>query len=133
MRKKYRFPNGFGSVYKLSGKRRKPWAYAKTFGWDDNGKQIQKILGTEATEKEAFEKLVKFNNNPLTNIELLDLTYEQAFNKWFSMIETENTMSKQNQNVYKSVFTNHCKSLYKIKILDLKNILEECKDFLKKL
>lgn len=127
MRKKYRFPNGFGSIYKLSGKRRKPWVYAKTFGWDDRGKQIQKILGYEATEKEAFEKLVKFNNNPLTNVELLDLTFEQAFNKWFQMVEMENKMSKQNQNVYKSVFANHCKSLYKIKIFELKTLdIQHC-------
>lgn len=28
-----KLPNGYGSVYKLSGNRRKPWVAAKTFGW----------------------------------------------------------------------------------------------------
>ena len=29
-------PNGFGSVYKLSGKRRRPWVARKTTGWTFN-------------------------------------------------------------------------------------------------
>lgn len=33
--------NGAGSVYKLSGKRRKPWAAAITTGYE-NGKQKEK-------------------------------------------------------------------------------------------
>ena len=28
-----KLPNGYGSIYKLSGKRRKPWIVRKTVGW----------------------------------------------------------------------------------------------------
>ena len=50
-------PNGAGSVYKLSGKRRKPWNVVITIGYDENGKQLRKSCGTFATKKEALVKL----------------------------------------------------------------------------
>lgn len=31
-----KLPNSYGSVYKLSGKRRNPWAARKTVGWSDD-------------------------------------------------------------------------------------------------
>ena len=49
--------NGSGSVYKLSGKRHKPWAAKITIGWTDDGKQIYKLIGTFETKKEAREAL----------------------------------------------------------------------------
>lgn len=33
-----RLPNGYGSVFKLAGNRRKPWAVRKTVGWELNHK-----------------------------------------------------------------------------------------------
>lgn len=42
-----RLPNGFGSVYKLSGNRRKPWVARKTTGWtfdEENRSLIQYML-----------------------------------------------------------------------------------------
>ena len=38
-----KLPNGFGSVYKLPGKRRKPWAASKTTGWEINTKTNQSM------------------------------------------------------------------------------------------
>ena len=33
-----KLPNGYGSVYKLSGNRRKPWAARVTDGWVNDAK-----------------------------------------------------------------------------------------------
>lgn len=44
--------NGYGSVYKLSGKRRKPWCVRITKGWEGE-KQVREILGTYKTKEEA--------------------------------------------------------------------------------
>ena len=70
-----RLPNGFGSVVKLSGKRRKPYLAKITAGWDDNGKQIRKCIGYAKTKKEAIELLVKYNANPY-DIDLSNITFE---------------------------------------------------------
>lgn len=56
--------NGSGSVYKLSGKRRKPWVATVTTGYE-NGKQKRKIVGTAETKREAQELLYKYLKNPL--------------------------------------------------------------------
>ena len=40
-----KLPNGYGTVYKLSGNRRKPWIARKTRAWTDEGKQLFDIIG----------------------------------------------------------------------------------------
>ena len=52
-----RMPNGYGSVYKLSGKRRRPYIVRKTVGWDENGRQIYAIIGYTATRDEGLKLL----------------------------------------------------------------------------
>lgn len=55
-------PNGYGSVMKLSGKRRKPWMVKVTIGFDEkSGKQMQKCIGTFATRPEAIDCLQLYN------------------------------------------------------------------------
>lgn len=50
-----RLPNGYGSVYKLEGNRRRPWVVKKSI----EGKQ--KALGYFATPEEALSFLVGVN------------------------------------------------------------------------
>ncbi len=132
MGKSYRLPNGFGSTYKLSGNRRRPWVAAKTFGWDRNGRQIKKIIGYAENKKDALQILTTYNNNPLSSADLLLLTFELAYEKWMHEIETGKIqMSESNKKAYKSAFKN-CQSLHKIRINDLKTsnvqeAIDECK------
>ena len=57
---KMRNPNGYGSIIKLSGKRRKPFAVRVTIGWNNNGKQIYKYIGYYKTKQEADRQLVYY-------------------------------------------------------------------------
>ena len=52
-----RLPNGFGSVYKLKGKRRKPWVARRTVGYNDRGQQVYEYIGYYTTRAEALEAL----------------------------------------------------------------------------
>jgi integrase len=52
-----RLPNGFGSVYKLRGKRRRPWVARRTVGYNDRGQQVYEYVGYYATRAEALEAL----------------------------------------------------------------------------
>ena len=56
--------NGEGSVYKLKGKRRKPWVVSVTVGYEE-GKQKRKVLGTFLTKKEAQIELLAYLDNPM--------------------------------------------------------------------
>ena len=64
-----KLPNGFGSVYKLPGKRRKPWAASKTTGWEidtktNQAKQVKKAIGYFSTRKEALKLLPDITKIP---------------------------------------------------------------------
>lgn len=70
-------PNGFGSITKLSDKRRNPWRARKTLGWE-NGKQIFAKIGYFKTRKEAEEALANFIVNP-KDLKLEALTFKDIF------------------------------------------------------
>jgi site-specific recombinase, phage integrase family len=89
--------NGSGSVYKLSGKRRKCWVARVTIGFVD-GKQKRKIIGTYETRKEAQTELLGYLNNPTlysgkTFKDVKDLWY-QGYSKNISNV-TLKTLNAQ--------------------------------------
>lgn len=85
--------NGEGSVYKLKGKRRKPWVVSVTVGYEE-GKQKRKVLGTFLTKKEAQIELLAYLDNPMlfsgkTFKEIKELWY-QGYKKNVSNITLKN-------------------------------------------
>lgn len=96
-----RRPNGTGTVYKLSGKRRKPWIVRKTVGWDENGKQVLKTLGYAESRKEGLKMLEQFNVGPrdLTNV---DMTVQEIFELWSA--EKYKSASSVRQGIYNKVY-----------------------------
>lgn len=56
--------NGIGSVYKLSGNRRNPWAARKTIGKNEKGHPIYKFIGFYRTRTEAMRALMEYNKSP---------------------------------------------------------------------
>ena len=116
-----RQPNGFGSVYKLSGKRRKPWCVRITTGWDINmesGKVIQKrkIIGTYPTKKEALIALADYNKDPY-DPDLKGVTFEDIYEKW-SEKHYSSGISKSNVKGYQASYR-LCTKLYNMKLNDI--------------
>ena len=65
-----KLPNGFGSVYKLSGNRRNPYRAIVTERWlidKDTGKwkQKRKTIGYYRTKNEAMIALADYNKSPV--------------------------------------------------------------------
>lgn len=123
-----RLPNGYGSVYKLSGKRRKPYIARKTIGWDNDEKQIYKNIGYFTTKTEALQALVDYNNDPY-DLTMQNLTFEDAYNKWFEETFDETTNRSTIKN-YKLAYR-YCGSLYNmklsgIKLYHLQNVVDNC-------
>lgn len=63
--------NGDGSVYKIGGKRRKPFGARVTIGWQldpetGRSKQIYQSIGTFATRVEAETALNNYLQTPMT-------------------------------------------------------------------
>lgn len=75
-----KLPNGTGTVYKLSGNRRRPWIARKTLGWDNNGKQMYYTIGYFKTQPEALSALMEYNKNPIA--ERGDITLGELYEEW---------------------------------------------------
>ena len=85
VKQQFRHENGFGSIVKLSGNRRKPFAVRITTGWKD-GKQIRKYLGYYPSEADALIALAEFHKTGV-GIDLTQLTLEEVFNRWYDRVE----------------------------------------------
>lgn len=121
-----RLPNGYGSVYKLSGKRRKPFIARKTVGFDGEGKQLYQTVGYFETRKDALAALAQFNENPYSP-DLKKLTFEDVFDRWKeqkfkdaspSSIAGYNAAFKNASNLHKLPFQ-------QIKTLHLNKVITE--------
>lgn len=81
-----KLPNGFGTVYKMSGKRSKPFRAVKTDKWvqdADTGKakQIRFTIGYYHTREEAMIALADYNENPY-DIKADCITFSEVYEKW---------------------------------------------------
>ena len=76
-----RLPNSYGSVYKLSGNRRKPWCARKTTGWKDNGQPIYTYIGYYKTRSDALTALSDYNKDPY-DLRVSSITFQELYDRW---------------------------------------------------
>ena len=76
-----RAPNGFGTVARLSGNRRRPFIIKKTTGWNDKGHPIYDIIGYAATREEGLMILSEYNRDPW-DVDRAKITLQQLFDLW---------------------------------------------------
>ena len=100
-----KLPNGFGSIVKLSGNRRKPYAV----------RRHGKYLAYFATHDEALIYLADVNKQP--DIIGSELTFAEIYS--LEMAEHAAKISPKTVNGYKSAYQ-HCRSLWSMKIKDIK-------------
>jgi len=97
-----KLPPNYGSVSKLSGKRRKPYCVRLTVGYQTDfelqrTKQIRKVLGYYATKKEAMQALAAYNDNPF-DLENAKITFRQCYE------EAKKEFSQARAHNYRSAF-----------------------------
>lgn len=115
-------PNGFGSVYKLSGKnRRNPYVAKKTKGWEIDEKtgkvkQVYTVVGYYPTRKDALTALAEFNINPY-DVTGAKLTFDDVYEKWSD--EHFPTVSNSNVNGYKAAYA-LCHKISNMRFVDIK-------------
>lgn len=109
--------NGTGSVYKLSGKRRKPWYAVKFLGNDADGNQIRVPLGTYATKRDAEDALAKDRLMPVG--EYANATLSQVFELWQGT-RAYTSLSKQTQDNYNAAYKKYMGSYYDVKFRDMR-------------
>lgn len=127
-----RLPNGYGSVVKLSGKRRNPYVVRKTAGWRYNkekDKQVQEyiIIGYAPTKAEGLQMLAEYNKNPF-DVSSAKTTFQEVFEKWSkSKFPTISDSNVKGYNAsYKLCGTIYNKVFKEIKLADLQYVIDTC-------
>lgn len=79
-----KLPNGYGSVTKLTGNRRRPYMVRITTGFTNDGRQLMKILGYYAKRTEALNALAEYNQSPY-DAGNINLTFAQLHKRWLNV------------------------------------------------
>lgn len=123
-RKRMRLPNGFGSIVKLSGKRRRrPYMVRKTEGFDpETGYPIYRILGYFETYAEAYEFLSDYNRRPDETIGKTK-TFADVYEAWMQEYTTTPVKGRLPGESairgYQTAFENHTKALHSVPMQDV--------------
>ena len=127
-----KLPNGYGSVVKLSGKRRKPYQVRKTTGWHydkEKDRQVQDMItvGYAATRAEGLQMLAEYNNNPF-DTKAAKMTFSDVYEEWSK--RKYPTVSESNVKGYTASYK-ACGTLYNrvfkdIRLVDLQNVIDTC-------
>lgn len=134
-----RLPNGYGSVKKMSGKRRRPYAVKKTVGWHVNpetGKSVQEqiTIGYAATRAEGLQMLAEYNNNPF-DIKASKATFQEVYTNGFihskTFVSDDRTATVGTTNLdFRSLYLHYeCGAL----LYEAKAVMEVKEDFLQTL
>lgn len=125
-----RLPNGYGTVVKLAGNRRKPWRVRKTRGWEvRDGKKVKQLfeeLGCYATKAEALKVLSEniivegtVRKSKYTFENVYDLFSTEEYPKMSSAMVKSHTIS------YRICTPIHGSYITDIKLQDLQKIVDE--------
>lgn len=125
-----RLPNRFGSISKLSGKRRNPYIAKKFVMWktDDEAKKVRpvyRIVGYYPTKKAALEALAQANLNPKTDEQI---TLKQIYAEWSK--KKYPTISATNKKNYvnaweKYMIPLHDADMKSINTFDIENCISD--------
>lgn len=112
--------NGYGSVVKLSGRRRKPYEVRVNTRMDERYYPVYDVLGRYESREEAIIALAEYNKEPF-NISDRDLTFSALYELFYQdkYIDSGKIYSKSAKDCTKSAY-NHCSMLYARPYRDLR-------------
>lgn len=118
-------PNGYGSVVKLSGNRRKPFWVRKTTGWNDKGHPIYETIGYCVTREEGNILLAEYNKNPW-DVDRIKITLQELFDLWLEKKSPK--LGVSNRKSLKAAYK-HIKKLSDMKYREIKSYhMQDCID-----
>lgn len=123
-------PNGYGTVVKLSGKRRNPFEVRVNTRMDERYYPVYDVLGRFSSREEALIALAEYNKTPY-NVADREITFSQLYEKFYkNKYELSGkTYSKSSMNCTRTSYK-HCSPLYgtvyrKLRADDFRGILAQ--------
>ena len=103
-----RNPNGYGTVAKLSGNRRRPFIVKKVIGWNNKGHPIYDIVGYTETREAGNLLLAEYNRDPW-DVDRAKITMKELFELWKEKKAPK--LGESNRSSLCSAFK-HCSALW---------------------
>ena len=121
-----RLPNGYGSVVKLSGNRRRPFMARKTAGWTDEAKQLYTIIGYFAKKAEALAALAEYNTSPFDQ-KARGMSFKEVAELWEKeRIESGLSYSNQYKAALGRLSTLNDRLFVELKAKDYQQVINSC-------
>lgn len=128
-----KMPNGYGSVVKLSGKRRKPWAVRISYMAelpDGTVKRKRKYLAYFLKQESALQYLTEYNNGSVVSehVKYSEIpTFAEMYEKWKKYKNSlKDKLAAGTWKNYEIAF-NHLAPLHPLKFSNIKvNDVQEC-------
>ena len=120
-----KLPNGYGSVIKMSHRRRKPFAARVTAGWTEDGRQVKKYLGFFRTREEALNALANYNQNPF-DLDLRKLTFAEVYARWCKLKFKDKPVKSMYVAAYKNLAALHDMPFYGIRKRHIQAVIDTC-------
>lgn len=120
-------PNGYGSVVKLSGNRRRPFAVRKTTGFNEKGHPIYLCIGYTETREEGMILLAEYNRSPYS-VEDRNITVKGVYEKWIDF--NKGKMTDASYGSFRAAWK-HCTAVYNesyrtLKSLQVQSCIDNC-------
>lgn len=124
-----RHPNGYGTVVKLSGRRRRPWAVRKTLGFDERHYPVYLNIGYTETKEKGLIMLAEYNKNPW-NPESEKMTLKDLYELWLE--KRCSKLGESNARCLKNAW-NYCEHLSERKYREIRAVeMQDCIDTCKR-
>lgn len=116
--------NGDGSVFKLSGKRKKPWAVRITIGFTDEGKQKYKYIGYYENKTLAKTALNKYLADPY---EITDkkITLKIVFDEMIEKSKLQDSTIAQYVSRFRKMEPLYDKEIDKVTLREIEEIISK--------
>ena len=117
-----RLPNGYGSVHRLPGNRRKPYRARVTVSWkttkDNTKKQEYQTIGYFESKEAALLALAKFHKSPY-DLKFSEITFAELYQLWSE--EHFQSIVPSAKRVWEAAY-HHSESLFSMKFREIRTL-----------
>lgn len=114
--------NGDGTIVKLTGNRRKPYACRKIIGWKENGKPIIRYISYHRTKREAEKALAEYNKDPY---KIGNYTLADVYDEWYAQQDRSDSTLASYRSQWKKLEPLHDVKMQNLDRFELQKFFDE--------
>lgn len=123
--------NGDGSIFRLSGKRRNPFAVRITTGWTAEGRQVYSYIGYYRTKTDAKQALTEYLAKPY-DIKKSSVTMDDIYRMWEAQHKLAEETFRAYSTMYRRCTSLHRRGIKEVTLVELEAVMADFTPAMKK-